>query len=75
MILKYLSITSTVKQKRFRSTEQVQSRHEIVDIKVQSRHEIVDIEVQFRINETVGNDLEKRKINAFQKLKRKQTFL
>ena len=35
---------------------------------------MIDIEVQFRINKTVDNDFEKRKINVSQKLKREQTF-
>ena len=66
MISKRLLIISAVvmiKQKRSRLIEQVQSRHEIVDI-----------EVQFRKIETVNSDFEKRIINVFQKFKRKQTF-
>ena len=69
MTLKCLSIISietitivTIKQKRFQS------------IQIQFCHEIVDIEVQFRRNETIDNDFEKRKIDAFQKFKRKQIF-
>ena len=65
MTSKRLLIISTVvmiKQKRFRSTEQVQPRHEIINI-----------EVQLRRNETTDNDFEKRKIDA-QELKRKQTL-
>ena len=62
MILKCLSIISTVviiKQKKFQLIE-----------KTQSCHEIVDIEIQFRRNETVDNNLEKRKIDIFQKFKK-----
>ena len=68
MILKRLSIISTetitivmIKQKKSRS------------IQTQSYHKIIDIEIQLR-NKTADNNLEKRKIDAFQKLKRKQTF-
>ena len=36
---------------------------------------MIDIEIQSRINETTDNNFEKRKIDAFQKFKRKQTLL
>ena len=58
-----ISIVVMIKQERFRSVEQIQSHHEIIDIKIQFR------------NETADNDFEKRKINVFQKFKKKQTFL
>ena len=48
-----------IKQKRFRSVEQIQFHHEIADI-----------EIQFCINETADNDFENRKVDVFQKFKR-----
>ena len=35
---------------------------------------MIDTKVQFRKEETVNNNFEKRKIDAFQKFKREQTF-
>ena len=67
MTLKRLSIilietitTVTIKQRKSRL------------IQIQSHHEIVDTEVQFRKNKTTDNDFKKRKIDAFQKLKKKK---
>ena len=63
-----------IKQEKFRLI-QIQSRHKIVNIEVQLRKdEMIDIKIQFRINEIIDNDFEKRKIDVFQKFKRKQTF-
>ena len=56
--------TVIIKQKKFQSTEQVQSYHKIVNIEIQSRK-----------NEIINNDFKKRKIDISQKLKREQTFL
>ena len=66
MISKRLLIISTVvmiKQKRFRSIEQIQSRHEIVDI-----------EVQLHKDETIDNDIKNERSTFLRSLKENKLF-